>query len=186
MSGICGIVQDDASARVDVATFDAMARAMESRGPDGSSAWTGGRAAFAHAMLRTTFEAAAESQPLTLDQRTWLAADARIDAREQLRGELSAAGLPCPPAPQIRADPARLPRVGRGLRTPPAGRLRLRDLGCARKTLARDHFGVKPFFHAARLAPSFSQTRCNPSDSHPTWPPSWTTSPSPTSCSSMR
>jgi asparagine synthase (glutamine-hydrolysing) len=96
MSGICGIVQDDASARVDGATFDAMARAMASRGPDGSSAWTGGRVALAHAMLRTTFEAAAESQPLTLDQHTWLAADARIDAREQLRAELSAAGLPCP------------------------------------------------------------------------------------------
>lgn len=162
MSGICGIVHDDASLRVDDATIDAMARAMESRGPDGSSAWTGGRVALAHAMLRTTFEAAAESQPLTLDQRTWLAADARIDAREQLRAELSAAGLACPAG---ATDPELILRAYRAWGEDCVHHL-LGDFAFAiwdapRQTLfcARDHFGVKPFFHAcAARAFVFSNT----------------------------
>ena len=33
-----------------------------------------------HAMLRTTFEIAAERQPRTLDGRIWITADARIEA----------------------------------------------------------------------------------------------------------
>ena len=39
-------------------------------------------------MLRTTFEAVTEKQPLTLDGKVWLNADARIDGRSELIAEL--------------------------------------------------------------------------------------------------
>jgi asparagine synthase (glutamine-hydrolysing) len=41
-----------------------------------------------HALLCTTVEAATEQQPLTLDQKVWLTADARLDARRELIAKL--------------------------------------------------------------------------------------------------
>ncbi len=62
------------------------------RGPDASGTWTDGPIGLGHALLRTTEESARESQPCTLDGQVWITADARVDAREQLRGKLEAEG----------------------------------------------------------------------------------------------
>ncbi len=42
-----------------------------------------------HALLRTTYESKSERQPANVDDRYWIVADARLDAREELLDELT-------------------------------------------------------------------------------------------------
>jgi asparagine synthase (glutamine-hydrolysing) len=83
MSGIVGILNRD-GAPVERDLISRMASFMSFRGPDTQDFWVDGNVAFGHAMLRTTCEAGTEQQPLTLDGRVWLTADARLDGRRQL------------------------------------------------------------------------------------------------------
>ena len=87
MSGIVGILNLDL-APVDSTLLTRMTDSMKYRGPDGQKIWVDGDAGFGHTMLRTTFEAATERQPLTIDRKFWLTADARIDGRAFLIREL--------------------------------------------------------------------------------------------------
>lgn len=87
MSGIVGIINLD-RAPVDRALLQSMTDFMSFRGPDAQEIWIDGHVGFGHTMLRTTFEAETENQPLTLDGKIWLTADARIDGRAELIGEL--------------------------------------------------------------------------------------------------
>src|SRR5258705_13435444 len=152
MSGIVGIVNLD-GAPVDQDLLWRMTHLMSFRGPDAQEIWIDGNVSFGHTLLRTTWEGDRENQPLTLDGRFWLTADARIDGR---------AGL-------INALKDKL-----------AGRLHMRSLNDAELILyayeawgedcvkhligdfafaiwdgrkrclfcARDHFGIKPFYYA--------------------------------------
>ncbi len=90
MSGFAGIFNLD-GAPVDRRVLEDLASFLSFRGPDAQSVWSDASVGLAHALLRTTRESACESQPLTLDGRVWIAADARIDAREDL---VSALGAP--------------------------------------------------------------------------------------------
>lgn len=83
MSGIAGIVNFD-GAPIDRDLLSRMTDYITFRGPDASEIWTDGSAGLGHTMLRTTWESETEKQPLTLDGNTWLIADARIDARQEL------------------------------------------------------------------------------------------------------
>lgn len=87
MSGIVGIINLD-RAQVDRTLLQSVTDFMSFRGPDAQEIWIGGHVGFGHTMLRTTFEAETENQPLTLDGKFWLTADARIDGREELIAEL--------------------------------------------------------------------------------------------------
>jgi asparagine synthase (glutamine-hydrolysing) len=87
MSGIVGIVNLD-GAPVDRELLARMTDFMSFRGPDAQQIWIDGYVGFGHTMLRTTFEAETEKQPLTLDGKVWLTADARIDGRAELIAEL--------------------------------------------------------------------------------------------------
>ncbi len=89
MSGIVGIVNLD-GAPVDRDLLTRMTEFMSYRGPDALEIWIDGHVGFGHTMLRTTFEAESEKQPLTLDGKVWLTADARIDGRSELIAELEA------------------------------------------------------------------------------------------------
>jgi asparagine synthase (glutamine-hydrolysing) len=89
MSGIVGIINLD-GAPVDRDLLKRMTDSMSFRGPDAQEIWIDGNVGFGHAMLRTTFEAETEKQPLTLDGKVWLSADARIDGRKDLIIELEA------------------------------------------------------------------------------------------------
>src|SRR6266550_1706077 len=89
MSGIVGIINLD-GAPVDRELIRRMTKFMSYRGPDAQDIWTEANVGFGHAMLRTTFEAETEKQPLTLDGKVWLTADARIDGRAELISELEA------------------------------------------------------------------------------------------------
>ena len=124
---------------------------MAVRGPDRQDIWLDGPVGFGHALLHTN-EGTAGQQPTSLDGQVWITADARIDARTDL---VRAVERPAKPSgrrgERCSVDPARLQRVGRAMRRPPARRLRLRDLGSLglrRLFCARDHFGVKPFYYA--------------------------------------
>jgi asparagine synthase (glutamine-hydrolysing) len=65
-----------------------MTKFMSFRGPDIEDYWIKGNVAFGHAMLRSTWEARTEQQPLTLDGSTWLTADVRLDGRRELISKL--------------------------------------------------------------------------------------------------
>jgi len=87
MSGVVGII-NLGGAPVDAELLRRMTDSMTFRGPDAQEVWVDGNVGFGHTMLRTTWEAETEKQPLTLDGRVWLTADARIDGRAELISEL--------------------------------------------------------------------------------------------------
>jgi len=87
MSGIVGIINLD-GAPVDAELLRRMTDSMTFRGPDAQAVWVDGNVGLGHTLLRTTWEAETEKQPLTLDGRVWLTADARIDGRAELISEL--------------------------------------------------------------------------------------------------
>ena len=87
MSGIVGIVNLEEEP-VDRDLLARMTEFMSFRGPDAQEIWIDGNVGFGHTMLRTTFEAESEKQPLTLDGKVWLTADARIDGRAELISKL--------------------------------------------------------------------------------------------------
>lgn len=92
MSGICGIINFD-GAPVDPALLQKMAQAAAYRGPDGINYWIQGNVGFAHLALHTTPESLRERQPLTnLHNSATLAADARVDNRDELIRTLTAKG----------------------------------------------------------------------------------------------
>lgn len=91
MSGIVGIVQFDGSP-LDPVLLRRLNHALEFRGPDAQRIWTKNDVGLGHTLFRTTDESDHDCQPLTLDGHTWIVADARIDAREDLFAALRTAG----------------------------------------------------------------------------------------------
>jgi len=88
MSGICGIIRFDGKA-VDKGEVQAMLDAMQNRGNDAQKIWLDGSAGFGHKMLWTTPESLYEVQPIVSREGDLvLTADARIDNRSELFGEL--------------------------------------------------------------------------------------------------
>jgi asparagine synthase (glutamine-hydrolysing) len=170
MSGIVGIINLD-GAPVDRDLLGRMTDFMAFRGPDAQEIWIDGNVGFGHTMLRTTWEAETEKQPLTLDGRVWLTADARIDGRAELIAELEGK-LRRRLRVESRSNGHGLPSNGQGsdARVPNDAELILYAYeawgeDCLRHLLgdfafaiwdsrqrqlfcARDHFGVKPFYYA--------------------------------------
>jgi asparagine synthase (glutamine-hydrolysing) len=150
MSGIVGIVNWDGRL-VDRQLLSRLTDTLKNAGPDGQHIWLGGAVGFGHALLRTSRDAPPEMQPLSLDGRTWITADARVDGRTDLVRKLTAHGCD-----------------GLGDATDTALLLhayRVWGESCVRNVLgdfafaiwdgerrrlfcARDHFGVKPLFYA--------------------------------------
>jgi len=91
MSGIAGICHLD-RAPLDLNLLRQMTDFLSFRGHDGRNTWSGGHVGFGHALEKTTEESEAEHQPFSLDGKTWIVADARIDARADLLRELGAQG----------------------------------------------------------------------------------------------
>ncbi len=125
---------------------DAMVRALDTqrhRAPDGTFIWMGEEAALAHVALSMDGQKPM-AQPLTLDGKTWIAADARIDARNEL-----AVKLACHPD---ASDPELILRAWTKWHDDCVLHL-LGDFAFAvwdgkRLFAARDHAGVKPLFYA--------------------------------------
>ena len=176
MSGIVGIVNLD-GAPVDRELLSQMTDFLSFRGPDAQEVWVEDNVGFGHAMLRTTWEAKTERQPLTLDGKIWLTADARIDGRAELIAELEAKLRRKIEPVELHGQASRLTDdsyhsngYDSVARTPNDAELILfayeawgedcvkhliGDFAFAiwdshqrRLFCARDHFGIKPFFYA--------------------------------------
>jgi asparagine synthase (glutamine-hydrolysing) len=140
------------NAPVDRELLGDLASFLKYRGPDGCEAWSQDCVGLAHAMLRTTREAATDRQPATLDGNIWIVADARIDCRTELEAKLAEAGCKfrrdAPDSELIlHAYTAWRENCVNNLR----GDFAFAIWDAGRKTMfcARDHFGVKPFYFAA-------------------------------------
>ena len=91
MSGFAGMVNGDGSAP-DSRVLEKMAAGLEFRGPDAKQVSVQSGAGFCFSLLRTGPAPQAEVQPCSLDGRTWLIGDVRLDGREELRRELEQRG----------------------------------------------------------------------------------------------
>jgi len=142
VSGIVGILNLDGMP-VDRELLSRMTDSMAFRGPERQSIWIDGNVGFGHAMLSTNELAKTEQQPLTVDGKVFITADARIDGQggtvtdaESVLNAYQQWGEEC--VQHLIGDFAFAIWDGR-----------TRRIFCA-----RDHFGVKPFFFA-RVANSF-------------------------------
>ncbi|HEV2289485.1 MAG TPA: asparagine synthase-related protein [Candidatus Acidoferrales bacterium] len=150
MSGICGISICD-GAQVDSALLERMTRFLSFRGPDAQTMWTGASVGFGCALLRTTSEAKQERQPATLDGKTWIVADARIDARRELISDLRSCGCA---ADSSSGNSELILHAYAAWGEACVERLlgdfafAIWDAGQRRLFCARDHFGIKPFYYA--------------------------------------
>jgi asparagine synthase (glutamine-hydrolysing) len=146
MSGIAGIVNFD-GAPVDRELVTRMTASMRFRGPDAQQILIERNAAFGHTLLRTTREAENEKQPLTLDGKVWLTADARIDSRAHLAQKLDVS--------EATHNDAELILLAYHAWKEQCIDHLIGDFAFAiwdtddrRLFCARDHFGVKPFYYA--------------------------------------
>ena len=87
MSGIVGIVNFDGRT-VDRDLVTRMTESLIFRGPDAQEITIAGCAGLGHTLFSTTGDTAIEKQPLTLDGKIWLSADARLDGRHELIAKL--------------------------------------------------------------------------------------------------
>ena len=166
MSGIVGIVNFD-GAPIDRALLSRMTASLDFRGPDARRVWIAERThesssgpcvGFGHTLLRTTYEAEHEQQPFTLDGNTWIVADCRVDAREELLAKLRAKGrdasLHLPDASLQRPDVELILYAwqvwGEECVEHLLGDFAFAIWDAPRRRLfcARDHMGVKPFYYA--------------------------------------
>jgi asparagine synthase (glutamine-hydrolysing) len=150
MSGIVGIISLDGSP-VDKVLLNRMTAFMDFRGPDARQVWINGDVGFGHTMLRTTFEAESERQPISLDETVWITADARIDGRSDLINKLRGKGRRI--LPNV-TDPELILHAYLVWEDNCVDHL-IGDFSYAiwddrkkRLFCARDHFGVKPFYYA--------------------------------------
>jgi asparagine synthase (glutamine-hydrolysing) len=150
VSGIAGLVDLD-GAPVDRALLERMTTFQRFRGPDGFAVWADGSVGLSHTLLKTTDEAEHEMQPCSLDGRTWITADARVDDRSHLTDRLRGKGREVGPTV---TDPELILHAYHAWDEGCLERL-LGDFSFAiwdgprrRLFCAVDHWGVKPFYYA--------------------------------------
>jgi asparagine synthase (glutamine-hydrolysing) len=158
MSGICGVFEREGRP-LDPELLRRMAACMAFRGPDRQDTWSEGSVGFGHALLRTTEECVA--QPLSFDGRTWITADARVDARAELRRELVSRGRAVAPG---CSDAGLILHAWHAWDEACVDHL-LGDFAFAiwdaprqRLFCARDALGIRPFFHTSGARFAFGNT----------------------------
>jgi asparagine synthase (glutamine-hydrolysing) len=150
LSGIAGIFHRD-GARVERALLQSLADSLSFRAPDARAIWLDGPVGLAHAMLRTTREAANEQQPASFEGQYWITADARLDGREELVADVDRAGQK---TSRSLSDSELILHAYAAWGTACVQHLRgdfsfaiwnarTKNLFCA-----RDHFGIRPFYYA--------------------------------------
>jgi len=150
MSGIVGIVSLDGRP-VNEDQLRGLTAVMRVAGPDGQTTWVRERVGFGHALLRTTSEPSEDRQLVSLDERAWIVADARVDGRQELAAKLAARGR----ANLAAASDAELILHAYAIWRETCVDHLLGDFAFAiwdndrqRLFCARDHVGVKPFYYA--------------------------------------
>jgi asparagine synthase (glutamine-hydrolysing) len=149
MSGIVGIISTGAG--VDRALLSRLTDSLSFRGPDGRSVWCCDAAGFGRSWFDTAREGPGRQPPFTLDRKTYVVADARIDGRAELLRRLRDAGAV---VETDAGDAELLLHAYRAWGEDCVAHL-LGDFAFAvwdeplqQLFAARDHFGVKPFFYA--------------------------------------
>jgi len=155
MSGIVGIVNID-GAPVDRELIWRCTEFLSYRGPDAQQVYVDRNVALGHTLLRTTNESRTESQPLTLDGKVWLIADARIDGREDLLRQLPVSSVSTSNPNDAELILSAYEAWGEDCIHHLIGDFvfAVWDTRSQRLFCARDHLGVKPFFYA-HLANTF-------------------------------
>lgn len=150
MSGIVGLIHLDGTP-VDRQLLEEMTAFLRFRGPDAQDIRAEGCVGFAHTLLKTTFESEREHQPCSLDGQVWITADARIDGQADLIEQLRTNGRTGLDA----ATDAELILHAYHAWSENCLQHLIGDFSFAiwdgpqqKLFCARDHFGVKPFFHA--------------------------------------
>ncbi|MBK9669164.1 asparagine synthase-related protein [Thermomonas sp.] len=146
MSGIAGFIQLDA-APVDPARIDAMLATMRRRGPDRRQTWVGANAALGQALLATTPESLAETQPWRHPgSGCVVVSDSRLDNRPQLLHAL-AIDLPADQVGDAALLHAAWQRWGEGCADRLRGDFAFAIWDPRKQALfcARDPMGVRPF-----------------------------------------
>jgi asparagine synthase (glutamine-hydrolysing) len=87
VSGVVALFARE-GAPLDAALLARMIASQRFRGPDGEGVWRAGSVGLGHTLHKSTLEAEREQSPATLDGRLFVAADARIDARDELCAHL--------------------------------------------------------------------------------------------------
>ncbi len=148
MSGIAGVLRLD-GAPADRAWLEAATEYLAFCGPDAHGCWRDGVVGLGYTLLRTTFEAAHEQQPYSADGQVQIVADARLDARDELRAALAAHGHDLAPhVPDVELIWAAYAVWGEACVDQLMGdfAFALWDGRQRRLFCARDHFGVTPFY----------------------------------------
>jgi asparagine synthase (glutamine-hydrolysing) len=152
LSGIVGIYHRS-GAPIERALLQSLVNFISYRGPDARECWVDGSIGLGHAMLRTTHESLGERQPASLDRRFWIAADARLDGREELIAELRRCGRV---VPSNAPDSELILHAYAAWGTPCVEHLRgdfsfaIWDARNKHLFCARDHFGIKSFYYVQR------------------------------------
>ena len=139
------------NAPIDRALLHSLTDFLSFRGPDWQNTWMDGSVGMGHTLLRTTHETKNEKQPLSLEERYWIVADARLDAREELIAELQrgmqGAHSDVPDSELILQAYA---TWGEACVDHLLGDFSFAIWDKERKKVfcARDHFGIKPFYYA--------------------------------------
>ncbi len=149
MSGIIGLIREDGS-RLDPALLRSMIESLAYRGPDGLDVWEGSSVGLGVAKLHTSGISGAE--PARLD-RLVIAADARLDDAQELKGRLKAASTPIElpdPVPDSILILHAYRTWGSNCLKYLRGDFAFGIWDTVAKTLfcARDHFGIKPLYYA--------------------------------------
>jgi asparagine synthase (glutamine-hydrolysing) len=150
LSGFVCIVQVD-NAPVEQALLQSLTDFLSFRGPDARDIWMDRSIGMGHALLRTTHESKNERQPLGLEERYWIAADARLDAREELIAELKREKRTAhSDAPDCELVLQAYAAWGEACLDHLKGDFSFAIWDKEGKKLfcARDHFGIKPFYYA--------------------------------------
>lgn len=138
-------------APVDRSLLNALTSFLVTQGPDAREMWSSRNVGLGHALLRTSRSQANERQPLTLDGHSWIAADARLDRRAELRDQLKSVERQVGSA---ASDAELILHAYVAWKEDCLRRLQgdfsfaIWDSDAQRFFCARDHFGIKPFYYA--------------------------------------
>jgi asparagine synthase (glutamine-hydrolysing) len=150
LSGFICIMHGD-NAPIERALLQSLTDFLSFRGPDAQNTWMDRSIGMGHALLRTTNELENEQQPFDLEERYWIVADARLDAREELITELQ---NKTQTAQSDSPDCDLILRAYAVWGEACVERLRgdfsfaIWDKEHKKLFCARDHFGIKPFFYS--------------------------------------